>query len=116
MHGVGAGKVERAFIEDLEKRDGGPHYCGGAILISGCCGHPIETETKVITAQDEDVFKVNNARIQRSDWVFAYLDSFTAYGTFVEISTKREAISLNCFRSMAGVPLSTIQSFRVERG
>jgi hypothetical protein len=47
------------------------------------CANDVTAAGKVLTRSD--IFQANNARIRQSDWVFAYIDDVTAYGTLFEI-------------------------------
>lgn len=52
-----------------------------------------------------DVFEINNQRIKLADYVFAYLDDLTAYGTLVEIG----------FAYASGIPVAIALSPKLER-
>jgi hypothetical protein len=69
-HGVGAGGPP---FDDADK---GEPWIGGCSPVTKPSGQPY---TKF------DIFSVNNARIQRAHWVFAFIDDLTAYGTLMEI-------------------------------
>lgn len=66
-------------------------YYGGPFLID--CGHGMyngahgaDLRTSAMDqVKKKRLFEINNKRIIRSDFLFAYIDSFTAYGTFFEI-------------------------------
>lgn len=72
-HGVGANSLEAQNpFTDVDEDE--LFVCGNTVTT---------TAGKGITRSQ--IHAINNDRIRRSDWVFANIDSFTAYGTFFEI-------------------------------
>ena len=75
------------FVSDrhgcIDGLHGAGEPCGAAGKLRAW-GMDVVTSTGRPITRD-DIYRVNCARIQRADWVFAYVDAFTAYGTFFEI-------------------------------
>jgi hypothetical protein len=68
--------------------------------IGAGCGFPLFPGRDM-----RDVFEINNQRIKLADYVFAYLDDLTAYGTLVEIG----------FAYASGIPVAIALSPKLER-
>jgi hypothetical protein len=90
-HGVGACYHEEELLDPQRTWEvGGGVIYGGPFVTGDKHGCYVKIEDFCRTSGHRpitraDIFRVNCARIQRADWVFAYIDSFTAYGTFFEI-------------------------------
>jgi hypothetical protein len=70
---------------------GGPFFInyehGGRAYHHGAAGTYIETSERYGSRRvaRKDIFRINNARILRANYMFAFIDSHDAYGTFFEI-------------------------------